>query len=128
MCTAISKMMACIQISGQDIIDYIFLNDDSRTFVSYEEIDAFLDAFTKSIKPCYANVYYKPLRELSEQLYDGILVRKENGIHLFGSIKENARKIIELKYDDDTRRALRDGLKTICPEIVKDNQHDLEDD
>lgn len=125
MCTMISKLkiMAYIQISGQDIIDYIFLNDDSRTFVSYEEIDTFLNAFTKSIlsnrfKPRYAGVYYKPLRELSEQLYDGILVRKENGIHLFGSIKEDARKIIELKYDDDSLKcALRDGLKAICPEM-----------
>lgn len=117
MCAEISKMIQYIQISGQDIIDYIFLNDDSHTFISYEEIDAFLAAFTKSIKPLCANVHYKPLKKLSEQLYDGILVRKENGIHLFGSIKEDARKIIESRYDDEITLALKDGLKAIRPEM-----------
>lgn len=110
----------CVAISGQDVLDYIFSSDPERRAVSYDEIDAFRSAFVDSVtesgadNPYYATVYYEPLRDLSESHYDGILVKRLDGIHLFGSVKAGVCEAIESRYDDRVvssalKRALRTG-------------------
>ena len=113
-----------VTISNQDVIDYIFSSDTSRKFVSYREASDFKQAFTDSIlnNPYCDTLYFE--REISNERYNGVLVRGNDGYCLFGSIKENVGKSIEAKYKDENirnavRYALRDALKAVYPEIAE---------
>lgn len=110
----------CVAISGQDVLDYIFSRRPKKSVVSYDEMDRFREQFTQSLashassNPYYATVLYKPLRDLSERCYDGILVRKENGIHLFGSVKEHVADGIEGRYNSEVvSEALAAALEAV---------------
>ena len=110
----------CMAISGQDVLDYIFSSDSSRRQVTYDEIETFTDSLMQNVRknrfddPYYETIYFEPLREPSERRYDGILVKRRDGIHLFGSIKGDARGSIESRYEDPKiTHALREALKAV---------------
>lgn len=113
----------CVAISGQDVLDYIFSRRTDKSLVSFDEMERFRKKFSQSLKvrassnPYYATVLYMPLRDLSERCYDGILVRREDGIRLFGSIKENVAEEIQRRYNNPyVSEALEDAFKVVSEE------------
>ncbi len=114
----------CVAISDQDVLDYIFASDTTRTFVSYEDMSGFRETFAEYIlskcsnNPHYASVYFEPLRDLSEERYLGSLDREADGIYLYGHILPEASHSIESRYADKTvSDALRTAYRSISQTV-----------
>lgn len=114
----------CVAISGQDVLDYIFSSLPEKSCVSYDEMDCFRKKFTSCITKLassnsyYSTVYYEPLRALSERHYDGILVRSDDGVRLFGEVRPDVALGIEARYEDENvSQALKDAVGAVRHEI-----------
>lgn len=90
-----------IAITTQWIIDYIFSALPNKKVVLYEEIERFQKTFYNYLKrynPELNGCYYECTRDLSETNYDGFLVKRKDGIYLYGESLRDASFMAENTY------------------------------